>query len=347
MPSPEGAPAGEPGVVIGYCDASWNVASVSGGVLVYRGCCLKVFSRKQEVPALSSAEAELSRVENSKELIVIAMLIQTIMEGTELDKIGTPKNPTGTYALVLKNDSKAAISISRLRHVELRAKFIQFLVKKRRLLIEHLPGLENPSDGLTRESRDAQLHRREEELRQAHWELELADNRQAELIHALRSAQQLQAPVQRAQGLHGNTAGIAPVPRCAVRSSQAMPVTIFPGRQVRMVPTSQIHPSAPVYAPITRTTGSQGREGCRCDVNPIAPSDLASRSTRSTLRNPFPTMCWWAPFCWTRFPLRFHNTAAKPCLIGAPSAAAEFAADPKWWAAEIVWQAGPSQVTTI
>eukprot|EP00435_Cladocopium_sp_Y103_P008630 s5046_g2.t1 len=333
MPSPEGAPAGEPGVVIGYCDASWNVASVSGGVLVYRGCCLKVFSRKQEVPALSSAEAELSRVENSKELIVIAMLIQTIMEGTELDKIGTPKNPTGTYALVLKNDSKAAISISRLRHVELRAKFIQFLVKKRRLLIEHLPGLENPSDGLTRESRDAQLHRREEELRQAHWELELADNRQAELIHALRSAQQLQAPVQRAQGLHGNTAGIAPVPRCAVRSSQAMPVTIFPGRQVRMVPTSQIHPSAPVYAPITRTTGSQGREGCRCDVlvGPI-------------LLDTFPIEI--SQHCGAHLTVVIA-VKAKPCLIGAPSAAAEFAADPKWWAAEIVWQAGPSQVTTI
>eukprot|EP00435_Cladocopium_sp_Y103_P011188 s5046_g2.t3 len=317
MPSPEGAPAGEPGVVIGYCDASWNVASVSGGVLVYRGCCLKVFSRKQEVPALSSAEAELSRVENSKELIVIAMLIQTIMEGTELDKIGTPKNPTGTYALVLKNDSKAAISISRLRHVELRAKFIQFLVKKRRLLIEHLPGLENPSDGLTRESRDAQLHRREEELRQAHWELELADNRQAELIHALRSAQQLQAPVQRAQGLHGNTAGIAPVPRCAVDLGTG---SFIPG-----------HASDD----LSRPPSSNGPY-------------LADPSQRSCLCSDHTHhRCWWAPFCWTRFPLRFHNTAAKPCLIGAPSAAAEFAADPKWWAAEIVWQAGPSQVTTI
>eukprot|EP00435_Cladocopium_sp_Y103_P026793 s405_g6.t1 len=156
MPSPEGAPPGEPCVLIGYCDASWNVASVLGGVLVYRGCCVKVFSRKQEVPALSSAEAELSSlVENSKELIAVALLLQTIMEGIELDEIGTPLRTT--YALVLKNDAKAAISIAqmegllrRVSHIELRAKFIQFLVRRRCLVLEHLPGLENPSDGLTK-----------------------------------------------------------------------------------------------------------------------------------------------------------------------------------------------------
>eukprot|EP00435_Cladocopium_sp_Y103_P007090 s2679_g2.t1 len=158
MPSPEGAPPGEPCMLIGYCDASWNVASVSGGVLVYRGCCVKVFLRKQEVPALSSAEAELSSlVENSKELIAVALLLQTIMEGIELDELGTLLRTTGTYAQILKNDAQAAISIAqmegllrRVRHIELRAKFIQFLVKRRRLVLEHLPGLNNPSDGLTK-----------------------------------------------------------------------------------------------------------------------------------------------------------------------------------------------------
>ena len=47
-----------PRTVVGFCNASWNVASVSGGVLMFQGCCIKVFSRKQECPALSSAEAE-------------------------------------------------------------------------------------------------------------------------------------------------------------------------------------------------------------------------------------------------------------------------------------------------
>ena len=49
MPSPEGSPSVGPRSVVGFCDASWNVASVSGGVLMFEGCCIKVFSRKQEV----------------------------------------------------------------------------------------------------------------------------------------------------------------------------------------------------------------------------------------------------------------------------------------------------------
>eukprot|EP00435_Cladocopium_sp_Y103_P014557 s4679_g3.t1 len=58
---------------------------------MFRGCCVKVFSRKQEVPALSSAEAELySFVENAKELIAVALLLETILAGIELDVLGTP-----------------------------------------------------------------------------------------------------------------------------------------------------------------------------------------------------------------------------------------------------------------
>ena len=70
--------------------------------------------------------------------------------------MGTPQCTIGTYQLVLRNDATAAISTSsmegllrRVRHIELRAKYIQMLVKKKRLLLEHIPGLQNPSDGLT------------------------------------------------------------------------------------------------------------------------------------------------------------------------------------------------------
>ena len=42
-----------------FCDASWGLDSVSGAIIIYKGCCIKFFSRKQEVPALSSAEAEI------------------------------------------------------------------------------------------------------------------------------------------------------------------------------------------------------------------------------------------------------------------------------------------------
>ena len=158
MPSPEGSPSVGPRSVVGFCDASWNVASVSGGVLMFEGCCIKVFSRKQECPALSSAEAELCvMTENSKELVSLGMLLESILDGIPLTILGTPQCTTGTYQLVLRNDATAAISLSsmegllrRVRHIELRAKYIQMLVKKKRLLLEHIPGLQNPSDGLTK-----------------------------------------------------------------------------------------------------------------------------------------------------------------------------------------------------
>ena len=125
---------------------------------MFQGCCIKVFSRKQECPALSSAEAELcAMTENSKELVSLAMLLESIIDGIPLTILGTPKCTTGTYQLVLRNDATAAISISsmegllrRVRHIELRARYIQMLVKRRRLILEHIPGLENPSDGLTK-----------------------------------------------------------------------------------------------------------------------------------------------------------------------------------------------------
>ena len=56
MPSPEGSPSVGPRTGVGFCDASWNVASVSGRVLMFQGCCIKVFSRKHECPAFSSVE---------------------------------------------------------------------------------------------------------------------------------------------------------------------------------------------------------------------------------------------------------------------------------------------------
>ena len=40
--------------------------------------------------------------------------------------------------------------LRRVRHIELRARYIQMLVKRRRLILEHNPGVENPSDGLTK-----------------------------------------------------------------------------------------------------------------------------------------------------------------------------------------------------
>ena len=83
------------------------------------------------------------------------MLLESILDGIPSTILGTSRCTTGTYQLVLRNDVTAAISISsmegllrRVRHIELRARLIQMLVRRRRP-IRHIPGLENPSDGLT------------------------------------------------------------------------------------------------------------------------------------------------------------------------------------------------------
>ena len=148
----------EEGTVVGFCDASWNVTSVSGAVISWRGCCIKCFSRRQEVPALSSAEAEaIAITDASKELVALGMLIETVRTGIPLDALGMPAQTTGTMRLHLYNDGKAAISIStmegllrRVKHMELRAHYVKYLHRRRRLTLEHWEGVSNPADGLTK-----------------------------------------------------------------------------------------------------------------------------------------------------------------------------------------------------
>ena len=90
MPAAQCPHAGEPKEIVSFCDASWGLDSVSGAVLIYRGCCVKFFSRKQEVPALSSAEAEIiSIVETAKEMVSLGMLLQTMIQGNFLQEIHT------------------------------------------------------------------------------------------------------------------------------------------------------------------------------------------------------------------------------------------------------------------
>ena len=100
---------GEPKEVISFCDASWGLDSVSGAIIIYKGCCIKFFSRKQEVPALSSAEAEIiSIVETAKEMVSIGMLLQTVIQGIPLDPLGMPQQTIGEMGLRMFNDAKAA-----------------------------------------------------------------------------------------------------------------------------------------------------------------------------------------------------------------------------------------------
>ena len=167
MPASQCPYAGEPKEVVSFCDASWGLDSVSGAIIIYKGCCIKFFSRKQEVPALSSAEAEneiISIVETAKEMVSIGMLLQTVVQGTPRDPLGMPQQTTGDMGLNMFNDAKAAISMGkmdgllrRVRHLELRVKYCQHLRKTRKLSITHWKGEENPADGLTKSSKPLSL----------------------------------------------------------------------------------------------------------------------------------------------------------------------------------------------
>ena len=76
---------------------------------------MKFFSRKQEVPALSSAEAEIiSIVETAKEMVSLGMLLQTMIQGIALDPLGMPLQTTGEMGLRMFNDAKAAISMGKI-----------------------------------------------------------------------------------------------------------------------------------------------------------------------------------------------------------------------------------------
>ena len=130
----------DPREVTLFVDASWSLESTSGGIVSWLNCYIKAFSRKQSVTALSSAEAELmSLTEGAKESLYIALLIQHLTEGVE--------GETGDYGIHALCDSQAAICISnmnsllrKVRHLELRAQYIQELVSALISLISARPG---------------------------------------------------------------------------------------------------------------------------------------------------------------------------------------------------------------
>ena len=165
MPAPQCPHTGESKEIVSFCDASWGLDSVSGAIFVYRGCCIKFFSRKQEVPALSSAEAEIiSIVDTAKEMVSLGMLLQTMIQGIPLDPLGMPLQTTGEMGLTMFNDAKAAISMGkmdgllrRVRRLELRVKYCQHLYRRRQLSLTHWRGDENPADGLTKSLRPLNL----------------------------------------------------------------------------------------------------------------------------------------------------------------------------------------------
>ena len=134
-----------------YVDASWgsekNVdrKSISGGCIMIGGFCLKAWSRLQQAVALSSAESELyGLVEGAKEALSIRRAISHVFGWEDLPK-------PHIYC-----DSEAAIAISRadglrkVRHIDLRACFIQDQLKQKQIFIFGVRGESNVADLFTK-----------------------------------------------------------------------------------------------------------------------------------------------------------------------------------------------------
>ena len=134
-----------------FCDAAWNLPSVSGGIISWQMNLIKSFSRKQSVVALSSAEAELSAlVETVKEGLFVGLLQQSFVEGL-------PSDDEGSYKIRIYTDSESAKAIAsmegllrRVRHLELRCAYLQQKVQSGRVILEFISGAYNASDGLTK-----------------------------------------------------------------------------------------------------------------------------------------------------------------------------------------------------
>ena len=134
-----------------YVDASWGSEksvdrkSISGGCVFLGPFCLKAWTRLQQAVALSSAESELyALVEGAKEAPGVRCAISHAFGWVELQQ-------PWIYC-----DSEAACAISKadglrkVRHIDLRACFIQDQIRQRNIHVFSVRGTENPADLFTK-----------------------------------------------------------------------------------------------------------------------------------------------------------------------------------------------------
>ena len=134
-----------------YVDASWGSErsvdrrSISGGCLMLGKACIKSWARPQQSVALSSAESELyALVEGSREALGARCAVGHIL-GHE-----------GEIVPHIYCDSEAAVNISKmeglrkLRHIDIRACFIQTEVQAGAIKVFSVKGTENPADIFTK-----------------------------------------------------------------------------------------------------------------------------------------------------------------------------------------------------
>ena len=136
--------------LVGYSDSSYNVdpddgKSTSGHIFYLNECPVSWCSSKQEIVALSSCEAEfMAATEAAKQAIWLQELLGEITSN-------------GTEKAVVRIDNKSAISLSknpvfhgRSKHIHKRFHFIRECVEDGMVDVEHVAGVEQKADILTK-----------------------------------------------------------------------------------------------------------------------------------------------------------------------------------------------------
>ena len=133
-----------------YVDAAYGNhpskrRSITGFALTYSGGAIVYHSKSQSITAMSSTEAEpIAAVTAAKTVKYIRAV---------LDELGIKQDePTPIY-----EDNKSAIDIinankptGRSRHIDIRFFAIQDWKQQGHIKMEHIPGIINPADGLTK-----------------------------------------------------------------------------------------------------------------------------------------------------------------------------------------------------
>ena len=140
------------GEVVAIVDASWSIRSCAGGMILWKGSMVKAWSRRIQVPCLSSAEAELMGLtEGLKEMQGMGIFLQSMCEGLgEHQELHTWKMKMFTDSESAKHISCMQGLLRRVKHMELRVAFLQYGVEHRGLKVLFTPGISNPVDGLTK-----------------------------------------------------------------------------------------------------------------------------------------------------------------------------------------------------
>ena len=135
-----------------YSDSNWagchkTRKSTSGACFMHGGHLIRSYSKTQSVLALSSAEAELYAL-TSAASEGMGMKLMMMEFGTKMD-------------VMVHVDASAAIGIAqrkglgKIRHLDVQSLWIQDALRQRRIALVKVPGVENPSDLMTKHQ-DAQ-----------------------------------------------------------------------------------------------------------------------------------------------------------------------------------------------